>query len=119
MKTNELRIGNLVYRNTFKGDVVFKVEEIRKNCVVCKNDNAPLKTLNPIPLTEDILLKCGFEKFAQVWYRHKTSGFEFALSGLIATNSYFGCFPVDCCNYLHQLQNLYFALTNEELNIEL
>jgi len=113
IQANELRIGNWVHTGEFHIEKFQGYHKIKSKWF----DYAHM--FEPIPLTEEILLKCGFEKFAQTWYRHKLSGFEFALSGLIATNSYFECFPVDCCNHLHQLQNLYFALTNEELNIEL
>ncbi len=69
--------------------------------------------LTPIPLTEDILLKCGFEKALNGWW-DKDEIFSYR-------DGYFG-FGTNRhtkIDYLHQLQNLYFALTGEELKINL
>jgi hypothetical protein len=111
MKAQELRIGNYVY-NGFND--ITKISSI-----ICQYNTSGylLETLKPIPLTEEILLKCGFEKtyFENIPYFEK------------------GCLTIDGCFYdvelmdstklniihLHQLQNLYFALTGQELNIEL
>lgn len=81
----------------------------------------------PIELTEEILLKCGFylpknslvyrfdlnneenKTTLQVW--KECNCFSICRLGMSA-------FSVEL-NYLHQLQNLYFALTGEELEINL
>ncbi len=72
--------------------------------------------LSPIPLTEEILLKCGFKKIEpEGWYRKVT---EREASMELFNGSPFhyadGNFSPDI-NYLHQLQNLYYSLTGEEL----
>ena len=71
--------------------------------------------VEPIQLTEDILLKCGFSKANG----YKQGGYEITTyeDGYILDNGY--QIMGKTFFYLHQLQNLYFALTNEELNIEL
>lgn len=98
--------------------------------------------LQPIPLTEEILLKCGFEKIphfnignASIKHigrdRHISissvgtpneiialvdqSGEDIANSDVIIVKNY----DYDGYTNLHQLQNLYFALTGEELEIDL
>lgn len=73
-----------------------------------------------IPLTPEILDKCGFEKdkdgvyningyaINKVMYWLDTGHLQIALAYTPILNA-----P---CKYLHQLQNLYFALTGKELN---
>jgi hypothetical protein len=82
---------------------------------------APYSEFNPIPLTEEILLKCGFE--------HITEGLRYADKNHLIVNGDkdwlfmpFCTNDIDCyipIKYLHQLQNLYFALTGEELEFKL
>jgi hypothetical protein len=126
MKANELRIGN--YVNNM--GVMIKFDEADWDCIVSKAfSQNPMERYEPIPLTEDILLKCGFEK--------KNERFEtvvvytrFYLRPCYSDGFYWG-FDMnkeqcDCelndnkeVIHLHQLQNLYFALTGEELTIKL
>lgn len=68
---------------------------------------------DPIPLTEEWLLKFGFSiKGFKGGYQICTS----SLGGWILDNG-FSCVGIEF-EYVHQLQNLYFALTNEELKIK-
>jgi hypothetical protein len=84
----------------------------------------------PIPLTPEILEKCGFndsgESVGSHWYyklvsiptNHINVTYELSLFtteeggkyGINLEEQYFGY-----CQFLHQLQNIYFALTGEEL----
>lgn len=81
-----------------------------------------LENYEPIHLTEEILLKCGFDRicnnFEYDWlliHTHLSTGeFHFLLN-----ESKSGKLKVTNLKYVHQLQNLYFALTNEELTINL
>lgn len=123
LKASDLRIGNYVkFGKLFK-----KVVEISQDgFYVLDKDGTTLKStwadLQPIPLTEDILLKCGFQKistnyekgFLLLWGNLKTGTIDFVL---IEPHS--NIRHVTALSYLHQLQNLYFALTNEELEIKL
>jgi hypothetical protein len=126
MQANELRLGNLIIGNliyegklkTFRRlnddlDVVFfsdgSIHEIGEYLTDCK----------PIPLTEEWLLKFGFvsnpykdryeliAKINIIIECDKTKGL---------VNLYCEQFPH--IKYVHQLQNLYFALTGEELTIK-
>ena len=71
-------------------------------------------------LTEEILLKCGYikeqyayyDKFNQI-YLSITGEWHFAP---FCTNDADSLIKI---KYLHQLQNLYFALTGQELEINL
>lgn len=118
MEAKELRIGNTTfeYNKDDKEWIVSNVscwdfERARLN-----NNEIYLEHRKPIPLTEEILLKCGFEK------HNKEFWFKDFFIGLI-DNSFnlkegIGVYVADVY-YLHQLQNLYFALTNEELTVNL
>jgi hypothetical protein len=73
----------------------------------------PSDKLKPIPLTEEWLLKFGFDKI----------DFQFIKNGIklfpIRDLYYRGNFPIKSdIKYVHQLQNLFFALTGEELTIK-
>lgn len=133
MKANELRIGNLVYGVS---DMVEKVIEIKTHTLIADNAFAGLNDdfeceheyYNPIPLTEEWLLKFGFVPRADapraIWdpkeYNCKrphmilfrTPESEGGIGW--RTGATTGCADV---TFVHQLQNLYFALTGEELTI--
>jgi hypothetical protein len=123
MEAKELRIGNLVTSNGFQ----FKtVKEIMNDGLSFIDDpDLPLSWIRPIPLTEEWLIKFGFTKNRNKfyiginyglysvhrvgdafdhWYLHH----EFDKSKRITSNIL----------YVHQLQNLYFALTGEELTFK-
>ena len=77
----------------------------------------------PIPLTEDILLKCGFEVSGESFIKACFS-IEDVHNGdtwyLYMYDEDNECdVHVGIIKYLHQLQNLYFALTGSELNINM
>ena len=76
----------------------------------------------PIPLTEEWLLKFGFEKMGDKFsLKNKKAGvFRFVkISGnIIVGELEHGRNSIsEFIKYVHQLQNLYFALTGEELNV--
>lgn len=119
MEANELRIGNYIQ---FGGNFC-KVSELQDGCFYVKHHSGfSMKNtsyeLKPIPLTEEVLLKCGFEK--------SSLGYFTIFCGSNVMSVY--CFDefsrvkivsqtICCVNYLHQLQNLYFALTGKELQL--
>ena len=121
---NELRIGNYIYWNIpEKLNTFHEVVGIRNG----KPQTIPISLGEsildylPISLTPEILEKCGFEWsiYHQAWHKQ---GFVFDLSersvgGFFMHKSRLNS-EIICpkIQYLHQLQNLYFALTNEELN---
>ena len=140
MKANELRIGNYVKgvsdnytdRENKLGEYIFPVAVIGKDFVKLdigfdaleSYENRPiisylLSDLKPIPLTEEWLLKFGFELDYE---SHWSSTQEFLLLEQLG-DSY-----IKLCDghfhdsiemkFVHQLQNLYFALTGEELKIK-
>lgn len=72
---------------------------------------------HPIPLTEELLLKCGFYHNEKIEYRLHCPEFQITIDiddfGIQISESWeFGSI-----RYLHELQNLYYALTKTELII--
>lgn len=99
----------------------------------------------PIPLSEDVLVKCGFKVlytlkgverikvpigvylsvfdmgYKQISIDYSFSNFntkDYSLELKVVSEGTFNDFKLDI-KYLHELQNLYFALTKTELKIEL
>lgn len=78
----------------------------------------------PIPLTEDMLLRCGFSydlgsdswKICGLFIRKVESGFNIFIE--CEDDWYSNCFFRDF-EYLHQLQNIYLDLTGNELEVKL
>lgn len=114
----EIRIGNWVanihtdnpYQLTIN-KMIGLLPHFRENILYVK----------PILITEEILLECGFEKKEQRFESKETllriSYFDSAWHCSIGDDD-FG-FLFRTIKHLHQLQNLYFALTGKELQIEL
>ena len=135
MKAIELRIGNKVdcfgikevdsvIRSTNGSFKLIVCEKKQSGVSICESVLIESIELKPIPLTEEILLKCGFEKCLNQ-YKLRTK-----LDTRNGKNVPFIILDLDGFEYddlrlqtklkhVHQLQNLYFALTNEELKIEI
>lgn len=118
MKATELRIGNyLYYKNT--NDLAI-VELIHKKHFDCRDEYgsfSPNGNYEPIPLTEEWLLKLGFDK------KFSKDKFTIIPNGKLdyeKGRTYFNAWTIleHQPEYVHQLQNLYFALTGEELSYE-
>lgn len=91
------------------------------------------KRLYPIPLTHEILEGCGFEKIDKIVLNRETNStyYNYFWKGefMLGENNgefIFGRFLnsskeqyLNNIKYLHQLQNIYFALTGEELTVKL
>lgn len=119
---NELRIGN--YINNYN-----KVLSITDGGLVCTGLSiigvVIIENPKPIPLTEQILLKCGFKLYHSGSYCIDLFNENEYLAIDVKYNKGFVYIIIDDnslkvnLEYLHQLQNLYFALTNEELTVNL
>ena len=128
IQANELRIGNwvslkcLVY---YVGDD-HSPHKINIHNLVSLSENDKEWEFLPILLTPEILEKCGFKtnKLKNLFKRvsKKTEGMksEVHLHDYYEEKKYYYLLGSNIIiTHLHQLQNLYFALTNEELIIEL
>lgn len=76
------------------------------------------ETYKPIPLTEDWLLKFGFEK---EYGAFKIQGFKCWITKYTSESNVFclnsGNVFLTSFKYVHELQNLYFYLTQRELTV--
>ena len=126
MKANELRLGNYVNHNI--ENKAYKVETLSvapNGDVLVLHGYFPHCTLDfvsPIPLTEEWLIKFGFRKQINeddVPYYFSNQPMHIGakrFSGLYENGDCFGLLGNGLnIKYVHQLQNLYFALTGEEL----
>ena len=127
MKETDLRIGNLVNVPIFN--------EVKIKCFIYdeikfisgddgRTQNIPISEVEPIPLTEEWLLKFGFYQTSipNVYYKNwGTNGIEI----IIFEYHYKGGFEYELgkgkykvLESVHQLQNLYHSLTGEELTLK-
>ena len=122
----ELRIGNLalIKDGTNYDDHIWTISDVSEHGVGLKcvigYASPQLEDVRPIRLTEDILLKCGFNQGKMqhgdlyfYWNNRAVAygAFDDNLNEVLIDNV--------SIKFLHQLQNLYFALTGEELKISI
>lgn len=119
IKANELRIGNWVSLYLNHSDVAeFQIDLADLNLIATDKK----RNYNPIPLTEDWLLKFGFEQVKSDYEDAETWDFNFGILYFDMANNAVKINGQYCLSnipeYLHKLQNLYFALTGEELEMK-
>lgn len=126
MKASDLRLGNIV---SYLGNTTIVTGISVGHISTLSSGVLSENQIIPILLTEEYLLKFGFKKLDGVNF-HINKGYNaykitdykkdgFALS--IGVPSNFGTEFISIVlkiKYIHQLQNLYFALTGEELIIK-
>lgn len=123
MNIIELRIGNLVRDIHASDNFYAKVSAISSSRIYYGGFHANPADLKPIPLTEEWILKFGFElnytgTVSKRFDLTNDPRFDYSFNinggencGLRFKGDYIKI------QYVHQLQNLYFALTGEELKI--
>lgn len=130
MKATELRLGNLVKA----GGLIGTVEKISADGILCQllhtiDEQDGSKGIEPIEITEEWVIKLGFKKWKdrfmiEAWAKgHPSQRFDIDFKdGKIIMNSRYqehsDYLVMGHIKYAHQLQNLYFALTGEELIIK-
>jgi hypothetical protein len=130
IEVKELRIGNYVLHEVMG---ICKVFDISKTGFSCEKDKSWFIAGNakPIPLTPEILVKCGFEFYEPLkhyrlvkndqWYSMTAIKFSnlpekvlcFSWTNLNANEG--ESMPIKHLPYLHQLQNLFYFIDGEEL----
>jgi hypothetical protein len=119
LKASEFRIGNYIY---YFGvlevvDINFLISLEEKRAINQEIIIGP----QPIKIDEDWLKRLGLTKWDGCdWWKHSEDSFELALEEegyylSINLNEYITAEPI---HYIHQLQNLYFALYQKELTIK-
>lgn len=110
IKVNELRIGNWVqvmgiYKDSYQKDGLISIDAE----FILLVEQGKCGAL-PVPITPEILEKCAFdESLWQLNIIDENDNYKFDIGGIITGD----------LHSVHQLQNLYFALTNEELTVNL
>lgn len=147
MEATDFRIGNYVCRTTPANPVIipitsvhfmvlkislFNLEILKAGLIPAENENwdkVTLKEISGIPITPDILKQFGFDIggyggqgncYTDAYlpglylFRNHDSLFGDWEIGLSQNKSH----PGFTIKYVHQLQNLYFALTGKELTLK-
>ena len=116
MDARELRIGNYVtVDHPRHGEKYIEVESVTNDTINMEFRPYYIGDLQPIPLTEDWLLKFGFVYIYGEWHKE---GFNFCINDkIVYTSNEFNYTEVCKLESVHQLQNLYYSLTGEELCI--
>lgn len=127
MNASELRIGNWVnhkplwsYRMGNNYSEPFPFQWAESDWYALGECTMDLEVIEPIVLSPEILEKCGFVKIGGL---HSLINGFFTLD-FHEQNGLFLCVEgqdlgLPKVNYLHQLMNLYFALTGRELTVNL
>lgn len=136
MNAQELRIGNwvLLKRDFYatKAGQPYKIRNVGVDYLdhwqdMGASDSLKASQVEPIPLTEEILLKAGFKNDSYANFSIKVADYahlvySFKEYTCITLSEFVTVADHDLnvkCEYVHQIQNLYFALTGTEIDIEL
>lgn len=124
MKEQELRIGNYVKvdgdSNIYTICSIHEGGSLKVKIPGYEPESSGIRKINPIPLTEQWLIDFGLLKKPNHKCFH-IKGMDFHIP-IMSGGYYDNEYGLDEENritlfYVHQLQNLYFALTGEELQL--
>lgn len=131
MEVEELRIENYVKYNGSVG-YVYAISNPLPNSANNFNNKervtlwcngligANITEIEPIPITEELLLKCGFDEPCDGVYEHNYGDFEVTKeweNWWVTWNG--GSDFWFRIKHIHQLQNAYYLVTGKELEIKL
>lgn len=127
IKAGELRIGNKVFAKEHNL-LNATIEGITPNGIILFKElttYSMIKDIEPIPLTPEILESCGFikvkgeDKYCFGYFELEVCPM---LSATLHKSGFMNFFEFDTkldIKFLHQLQNIYFILTGNELEFNL
>lgn len=122
MNAKELRLDNLVLWD----NEIVPIDLIMTETVNVRHKDSfidwytvDIEDIEPIELTEEWLIKFGFENnFKQYELMNWGLKVDLLNNEWIVFHGFCGKYSeITSCRYVHQLQNLYFALTGKELTI--
>lgn len=136
MKANELRIGNILeFSNGIQPSKTVRVgRRFFSSAAIEKEDNDFEVTpyYRPIVLTEELIFKAGFSDkdykrgYIGKDFKSGSMTLDFVLSKPLTKGEWNKHYTFDLIGskfvnleYVHQLQNIYFALTGEELTFNI
>ena len=125
IEIKEIRVGNCVYMDkiqsfppTFISVEPIIISEVRKQ------DFEPVCLFAPIPLTEEWLIKFGFELIGG-WYIQMVDSYKAKIRIKQQGNEFNFCFKrnnaqvsLRTVKYVHDLQNLFYDISKEELKLK-
>lgn len=119
IKSNELRLGNYVYADT--GLPSLEICSLSEGDMIDLFSGKLTDKISAIDVSEEWILKLGFSKwknkiFKKTWGKGGIEFIELFPDGLFCLET--GRGSVKAVYFVHELQNLYFALTGEELTIK-
>jgi hypothetical protein len=131
LDVKELRIGNwiesyMAFLCPINGFSQPKIRDIKLDAkmILFLSEN-PMATYRPIKLSSEILSVCDFEMpsktfmLNQHWFLYDNyDGFWIQIEKQLESDYVCERLKVNC-KYLHQLQNLYYSLTGQELEVNL
>jgi hypothetical protein len=126
MKANELRLGNIIMFADYDGVVYKKISAIKLNefGFYSDIDGTNFGICEPVLITKEWLLKLGFE-YSDFYKNYKIKAGQYFNSIKYDNDdcewcynndsSDAGCYYVCSIKYIHELQNLYFAINQQEI----
>lgn len=135
MEVKELRVGNKFWRPCCYDEVL----EIRENGIIGLDSLRGLITydeIEPIPITEELLLKIGFKKGRNDYFDYRDYNDELSIRFIpnytfieyanlcfnpedVTETNYGSSLEIPNTLHLHTLQNIWHLLTRKELEIKL
>ena len=118
IRPQELRYKNLV---TYEGETI-EIDGINGREVTCKEVGVlPFAHIRPLVITEALLFKAGFDVeetigLRKIYWLRNNFRCELLANGQVAIYYTYEKTKISYCQFIHQIQNIYFDLTNIELN---
>lgn len=109
----QLRLGNYLWNNCRSCETIVKVSSLNDHQIGCGIEGVKvslcyeLQDYKPIPLTRKMMLGISRAQSLEIEIESDSNGFFYPLANGHTVR----------LTYLHQLQNLYFTLTGQELPV--
>jgi hypothetical protein len=123
---NELRLGNYFISDMLQEKTPNNIHRVQGNDIFVATQQP--EWFNPIPLTPELLEEAGFLQTSNyhpegpIYSIKHRNGFTFKVCygyALVDVEQNIGTIRASGIKHLHQLQNLFYALTGQELEVSL